>query len=93
MGPGREDALHFGLRQRPATDRIAGQPPGRRCGLIETHRRDPVMCTGSGMRVLLRAKCGDLADLDDLARRLTDRDHDGNIARIVAGATLAQLRS
>jgi predicted transposase YdaD len=45
------------------------------------------------MRALLRAKYGDLADLDDLARRLADRDHDGNIARIVAGATLAQLRS
>ncbi len=46
-----------------------------------------------GMRALLRAKYGDFADLDDLARRLADRDHDGNIARIVAGATLAELRS
>ena len=46
-----------------------------------------------GMRTLLRARFGDLADLDDLARRLVDRDHDGNIGRIVAGATLAQLRS
>jgi len=45
------------------------------------------------MRVILRARFGDLADLDDLARRLTERDHDGNIARIVAGATLAELRS
>ncbi|WP_030440969.1 hypothetical protein [Actinoplanes subtropicus] len=46
-----------------------------------------------GMRALLRAKFGDFADLDDLARRLAARDHDGNIARIVAGATLAELHS
>ena len=46
-----------------------------------------------GMRALLRARYGDLADLDDLARRLADGDHDGNIARIVAGATVAELRS
>ena len=46
-----------------------------------------------GMRALLRARFGDFADLDDLARRLADRDHDGNIARVVAGATLAELRS
>jgi predicted transposase YdaD len=46
-----------------------------------------------GMRALLRARFGEFADLDDLARRLADRDHDGNIARIVAGATLAELRS
>jgi hypothetical protein len=43
-----------------------------------------------GMRALLRATYGDLADL---ARRLADRDHDGNIARIGAGAALAELRS
>jgi hypothetical protein len=47
----------------------------------------------AGMRALLLAKYGDLDDLDDLARRLADGDHDGNIARIIAGATLAQLRS
>jgi hypothetical protein len=46
-----------------------------------------------GMRALLRASYGDVADLDDLARRLAGRDHDGNIARIVAGAALAELRS
>jgi hypothetical protein len=46
-----------------------------------------------GMRALLRARFGEFADLDDLARRLADRDHDGNIARVVAGATLAELRS
>jgi hypothetical protein len=46
-----------------------------------------------GMRALLRARYGDLADLDDLARRLADRDHDGNIGRIVAGATVEELRS
>jgi hypothetical protein len=36
---------------------------------------------------------GDFADLDELARLLAERDHDGNIERIVAGATLAELRS
>jgi len=46
-----------------------------------------------GMRALLRAKYGELADLDDLARRLVASDHDGNIARIVAGATRTELRS
>jgi predicted transposase YdaD len=46
-----------------------------------------------GMRALLRAKYGDLDDLDDLARKLAERDHDANIARIVSGATLTDLRS
>ena len=46
-----------------------------------------------GMRVLLRARFGDFADLDELVRRLAGRDHDGNIGRIVAGTTLAELRS
>jgi hypothetical protein len=45
------------------------------------------------MRAALRARFGELADLDDLARRLVDLDNDGNIARIVAGATLEELRS
>jgi hypothetical protein len=46
-----------------------------------------------GMRALLRARFGDFDDLDDLAGRLADRDHEGNIGRIAAGATLAELRS
>ncbi|MEU8819537.1 hypothetical protein [Actinoplanes sp. NPDC048796] len=46
-----------------------------------------------GMRALLRARYGDVADLDNLARRLTGRGHGSNIVRIVAGATLAELRS
>ncbi|SNY46782.1 hypothetical protein [Paractinoplanes atraurantiacus] len=46
-----------------------------------------------GMRALLRARFGDFADLDELSRRLADLDHNGNIARIVAGASLAELRS
>lgn len=46
-----------------------------------------------GMRVILRTKYGDLDDLDDLAQRLFERDHDGSIARIVAGATVEELRS
>lgn len=45
------------------------------------------------MRAALQAAYGDITDLDDLARRLADRDHSGNIARIVAGATLDDLRA
>ena len=45
------------------------------------------------MRKLLRAKYGDIADLDDLAKRLVDQDHDGNIARVVEGVTLDELRA
>ena len=45
------------------------------------------------MRALLKAKYGDFADLDELARRLAEHDHSQNIARIVAGTTLAELRS
>ncbi|GID26206.1 hypothetical protein [Paractinoplanes brasiliensis] len=46
-----------------------------------------------GMRTLLRVKYGVIDDLDDLAKRLSDADYDGNFARIIAGATLAELRS
>ena len=45
------------------------------------------------MRAALQAAYGDITDLDELARRLADRDHSGNIARIVAGATLDDLRA
>ena len=62
-----------------------GLEQGREQGLEQGHV--------DGMRALLRARFGDFADLDDLARRLAERDHDGNIGRIVAGATLAELRS
>ncbi|WP_250029533.1 hypothetical protein [Paractinoplanes maris] len=73
----REQGLEKGLEQ--------GLEKGLEQGL-EQGRLD-------GMRAVLRARYGELADLDDLARRLVDSDHDGNIARIVAGATLAELRS
>ena len=46
-----------------------------------------------GMRALLRARFGDLDDLDELARRLADADLEGNIGRIIDGASLAELRS
>ncbi|XVV17025.1 hypothetical protein ACQP2X_22405 [Actinoplanes sp. CA-131856] len=62
-----------------------GLEQGREQGLERGHV--------DGMRALLRAKYGDFADLDDLAQRLANRNHDGNIARIVAGATLTELRS
>lgn len=42
------------------------------------------------MRAILLSKFG---DLDDLAHRLVEHDNDANIARILAGATLADLRS
>lgn len=71
-------------REIARRNREQGLEQGREQGL-EQGRVD-------GMRALLRARFGDLDDLDDLARRLAERDHDGNIARIVAGATLAELR-
>ncbi|MDY7085952.1 MAG: hypothetical protein SYR96_12680 [Actinomycetota bacterium] len=45
------------------------------------------------MRALLKAEYGEFDDLQDLAERLVDRDYDDIMARIVAGATLAELRS
>ncbi|WP_133872063.1 hypothetical protein [Paractinoplanes brasiliensis] len=45
------------------------------------------------MRSLLRAKYGEFDDLDELAWRLAGRDSDSVIARIVAGATLEELRA
>ena len=45
------------------------------------------------MRAALQAAYGDISDLDELARCLADRDHSGNIARIVAGTTLDDLRA
>ena len=45
------------------------------------------------MRAALKAAYGDITDLDKLARRLADHDHSANIARIIAGATLDDLRA
>lgn len=76
------------LRRRGMNDVLEQSESGR-----EIARRNREQGRIDSMRALLRATYGDLADLDDLARQLTHRDHDGNIARIVAGATLAELRS
>ncbi|XVU28503.1 hypothetical protein ACQPZJ_16085 [Actinoplanes sp. CA-054009] len=66
-------------------------------GFAESYARSLERCVVQGrvdgMRVLLRAKYGDVAGLEELARLLTERDHEGSIARIVAGAGLAELRS
>lgn len=80
------------LRRRGMSDVLEQTESGRE---IARRNREQGLEQGrvDGMRALLRAKYGDIADLDDLARRLADRDHDGNIARIVGGATLAELRS
>jgi hypothetical protein len=43
------------------------------------------------MCAVLRAKYGDMADLDGLAKRLVREDNDGNIARIIGGVTLEDL--
>jgi hypothetical protein len=45
------------------------------------------------MWAALQAAYGDIADLDELAWRLAVRDPAGNIARIVGGATLDDLRA
>ena len=76
------------LRGRGMNDVLEQTESGR-----EIARRNREQGHVDGMRALLRARYGDLADLDDLARRLAGSDHDGNIARIVAGATLVELRS
>jgi len=80
------------LRRRGMNDVLEQSESGRE---IARRNREQGLEQGhvDGMRALLRARFGDFADLDDLARRLADRDHDGNIGRIVAGATLAELRS
>jgi len=80
------------LRRRGMNDVLEQTESGRE---IARRNRERGLEQGhvDGMRALLRARFGDFADLDDLARRLADGDHDGNIARIVAGATLAELRS
>ena len=80
------------LRRRGMSDVLEQTESGRE---IARRNREQGLEQGhvDGMRALLRARYGDLADLDDLARRLADQDHDGNIARIVAGVTLADLRS
>ncbi|WP_250036365.1 hypothetical protein [Paractinoplanes maris] len=80
------------LRRRGMNDVLEQTESGRE---IARRNREQGLEQGrvDGMRALLRARYGDLADLDDLARRLADSDHDGNIARIVAGVTLVELRS
>jgi hypothetical protein len=84
------------LRRRGMSDVLEQTESGRE---IARRNREQGLEQGleqgrlDGMRALLRAKYGDIADLDDLARRLADNDHDGNIGRIVAGASLAELRS
>ena len=83
----RRRGMHDVLEQTESGREIARR--NREQGLVQGLERGHI----DGMRTLLRATFGDFADLDDLARQLADRDHDGNIRRIVAGATLAELRS
>jgi predicted transposase YdaD len=84
------------LRRRGMNDVLEQSESGRE---IARRNREQGLEQGleqghvDGMRALLKARYGEFADLDDLARRLAERDHDGNIARIVAGATLTELRS
>jgi predicted transposase YdaD len=80
------------LRRRGMNDVLEQTESGRE---IARRNRQQGLERGrvDGMRALLKARFGDFADLEELARQLADSDHDGNIARIVAGATLAELRS
>ncbi|MDY7087349.1 MAG: hypothetical protein SYR96_19805, partial [Actinomycetota bacterium] len=66
-----------------------GREQGREQGREEGREEGRV----DSMRSLLRARYGDFEDLDALARRLSEGDHDGALVRILAGATLAELRS
>lgn len=58
----------------------------------EIARRHPEEVLVDVLQALLRARFGDLGDLDDLAWRLAGCGHDGEILRIVAGATLGELK-
>jgi hypothetical protein len=84
--------VYRALRRRGMSDVLAQSELGQE---IARHNRERGVEQGweRAMRVALRARFGDLDDLDELARRLADADHDGNLARVVAGATLAELRS
>jgi hypothetical protein len=44
------------------------------------------------MRILLRAAFGEIDDLDDLARRFAHVGYENNVCRIVAGATIDEMR-
>jgi hypothetical protein len=68
-------------RKNREEGREAGREEGREEGHVDL------------MRAALQAAYGDITDLDELARRLADRDHSGSISRIIAGAPLDDLRA
>ena len=76
-------------REIARKNREEGRQEGRQEGQQEGREEGHVDL----MRAALRAAYGDIADLDELARRLADHDHSGSIARIVAGAPLDDLRA
>jgi predicted transposase YdaD len=76
-------------REIARKNREEGRAEGRDEGRAEGREEGRV----DSMRAVLRAAYGDISDLDELARRLADRDHSGNIARIVTGAALDDLRA
>ncbi|MEU4620151.1 hypothetical protein AB0G04_09235 [Actinoplanes sp. NPDC023801] len=79
------------LQRRGMSDILEQTESGRE---IARRNRERGITEGhvDSMRVLLRARFGDFDDLDDLARQLAGGDHADSIARIVAGATLDDLR-
>jgi hypothetical protein len=72
-------------RKNREQGREEGREEGREQGREEGHV--------DLMRAALQAAYGDITDLDELARRLADRDHSGSISRIIAGAPLDDLRA
>ncbi|GAA4937842.1 hypothetical protein [Actinoplanes utahensis] len=77
------------LRRRDMSNILEQSELGR-----EIAQRSREQANIEWMRALLLARFGEIDDLDDLALHLTaDQDRDRNIARIVAGATLEELRS
>lgn len=79
------------LRRRDMSDILEQSELGRE---IAERSREQGITEGNvnSMRTLLRAKFGEVDDLDGLARHLAGQDHDGNIERIVGGAALEELR-
>ena len=72
-------------RKNHKQGREQGREEGREVGCEEGHV--------DLMRAALKAAYGDITDLDKLARHLANHDHSANIARIIAGATLDDLRA
>ncbi|WIN00482.1 hypothetical protein ACTOB_004191 [Actinoplanes oblitus] len=78
----RSKSMKFNLAETETGREIAqeNRERGREEGLIRS------------MELFLQTRFGDFPDLDDLARKLVTDDHTTNVARILNGASLEELR-